>query len=82
MHNPLTFLRSKKGSSATGIVLAIIGVVLGIYMFALMFPSAIYELFNVTWHADVPDGVETLATTVVALVGVIAFVLLLVKQAD
>lgn len=73
---------NRKGISAGGIIMAVFGTVLGIYLFAFMFPDAIYQLFNITWHADVPEGVQTLSTTIVALVGAIVFVLLLVKQVD
>jgi len=74
--------KNHKGISGVGAVTAIIGVVIGIYVFALMFPDALETLFNVSWDESVPAGVVTLSTTVVALLGAIVFVLLLVKQAD
>lgn len=86
VENGKTFGRKLKentrAASPTTVAMSLIVVVLGIYMFALMFPDAIYELFNVTWHASVPDGVETMATTIVAIIGVVVFILLLLKQAD
>jgi hypothetical protein len=76
------FLYDKRGAGPVAVAMSLIVVVLGIYMFALMFPDAIYELFNVTWHASVPDGVETMATTIVAIIGVVVFILLLLRQAE
>lgn len=75
-------LRDRKAISPMAVAVTIVSAVLGIYMFALMFPDAIYMLFNATWHADVPSGVQTLATTVVAIIGVVVFILIMLKQAE
>lgn len=76
-------LRSnRKALSPMTIVVGIMGTVIGIYLFAVMFPDAVNLLFNVSWDEAVPEGVQTLSTTIVALIGAIVFVLLLVKQVD
>lgn len=76
-------LRSnRKAISPMSIVVGIMGTVIGIYLFASMFPDAVNLLFNISWDAGVPEGVQTLSTTIVALIGAIVFVLLLVKQVD
>lgn len=73
---------NRRGIAGTMIAVTIVSVVLGIYIFATMFPDAIYELFNATWHASVPASVQTLATTVVAIIAVVVFILVLLRQAD
>lgn len=74
--------RSRVGASPVSIVIGLIGVVVGIYVFALMFPDAVNTLFNITWGASVPTGVQTLSTTLVAIIGAIVFILLLLKQTE
>lgn len=73
---------NRKGAASTAIAVTIVSVVLGIYIFATMFPDALYELFNATWHASIPASVQTLATTVVAIIAVVVFILVLLRQAD
>ena len=74
-------LKNTKASSGVGMAVSIVGIVIGIYMFATLMPGALIDLFNQTW-TGVPDGIQTLATTIVALVGVAAFVLVLIRRGD
>lgn len=80
-HMATKFARDNRAVSPAGVAVTIVSVVVGLYMFALMFPDSLQALFGANW-TGIPDGVETMGTTIVAIIGVVTFVLILLRQAD
>lgn len=64
-----------------GLVYRIIGMAVAFYVAAYTLPDAIEVLANATrWGAmDVPAAVQTLGSTVVGIVAIVAFILLILK---
>lgn len=65
-----------------GILMAIVGLAVGLYVAAAILPDAIVDITNSTNWTGAPTVVITLGTTVVGIIAVVALILLILNRGD
>lgn len=76
------FQRDRKAAvGLKGILMAIVGLSVGLYVAAAILPQAIVNITSSTNWTGAPSVVITLATTVVGIVAVVALIMLVLKYA-
>lgn len=77
-----TCTRLKLDNRAVGmksIIMALVGLSVGLYVAASILPSAIIEITNSSTWTGAPTVVVTLATTVVGIISIVALIMLILK---
>lgn len=78
--NPLKTLRKNtRAVGIGGIMMAIIGLSVGLYVAAAVLPEAIVNITNTANWSGAPSVVITLGTTVVGIVSVVALIMIVLK---
>lgn len=63
-----------------GKLLAIVGLVVGLYVAAELFPDALVSVTCSTSYAGAPSAVITLSTLVLGIVAVVALILIIIRR--
>ena len=80
-HPVAVVLRERRARSGSFMIGSILGLVLSLYVAGATLADAIINLTNSTKWASAPAAVQTLGTTVLGLVGVVVFIMMLLKSA-
>lgn len=77
----LQFVANHQGRSGGAIIGEILGLCVGLYVAGSTLPDSIVFITNGTLWTGAPAAVQTLGTTVVGIVAIVAFIWMLLKTA-